>query len=106
MLPSFEEYNILVYGIIERPSVKGSTLVLKPIGATVWEVEGEVTFAGDIILSVLEQINFALGAITRYFYLVRRGDERLYWSEVHYVDQTPLHPVESAIGSSLADTVR
>lgn len=61
MLPTFEEYNRLVYSIIERPSVTGSTLVLKSTGATVWEVEGEVTFAGDVTLSVTEQINFELG---------------------------------------------
>ena len=42
MLPSFEEYNRLVYSVIDIPSVKGSTLVLKPIGATVWELEGEI----------------------------------------------------------------
>ncbi len=79
MLPSLDEYSQLVYGIVERPGVRGSTLVLKSIGATVWEVEGRVAFDRGITLDVNEEIDFQTGVITRYFYLVSRDDERIYW---------------------------
>lgn len=80
MLSSLVSYSHFVYTIPDRfPSVKRSTLVLKPMGVAVGELEGRLEFEKDISLRVYEVVNFAAAALTYYSYTAYRGDERLYW---------------------------
>ena len=62
-LPDFQTYGALVYSLQERyPSIQHTTLVLATIGATLTKLEGQVTFAGDVILDVWELIDFEAAA--------------------------------------------
>jgi hypothetical protein len=80
MLSSLVNYSHFVYTITDRfPSVKRSTLVLKPMGAAIGELEGTLDLEDDISLRVYEVINFAAATLTYYSYTVHRGDEKLYW---------------------------
>lgn len=80
MLSSFVNYSHFIYTIPDRfPSVKRSTLVLKPMGAAIGELEGTLDFEDDISLRVYEVIDFAAATLTYYSYTVHRGDEKLYW---------------------------
>lgn len=97
MLSSLVSYSRFVYTISDRfPSVKRSTLVLKPMGVAVGELEGRVYFESDIALRVYEVINFAAATLTYYSYTVCRGDEKLYWYDPQpHPDAPPLastHP--------------
>jgi len=95
MLSSLNSYSYFVYTIPDRfPSVQRSTLVLKPKGATVAELEGELEFSQGIVLRVLEIINFATATIEYYSYEVCKGSERLYW-----YDPQP-HPNDPALAST------
>jgi len=80
MLSSLVNYSHFIYTIPDRfSSVKRSTLVLKPMGAAIGELEGTLDFEDDISLRVYEVINFATATLTYYSYTVHRGDEKLYW---------------------------
>jgi len=79
MFSSLVSYSRFVYTIPDRfPSVKRSTLVLKPLGVAVGELEGRLDFEDDISLRVYEVINFAAATLAYYSYTVYRGDEILY----------------------------
>jgi len=97
MLPSLEDYELLVYSIPDTfPSVIRSTLVVKRLGAGKALVEGEVTFADDISLHVFEAINFHQGVIRRYSYEVFRGETKIYWYDPfphsHIPELASTHP--------------
>jgi len=97
MLPSLEDYELLVYSIPDTfPSVTRSTLVVKRLGAGKAIVEGEVTFANDIYLRVFEAINFHQGVIRRYSYEVFGGETKLYWYDPfphpHIPELASTHP--------------
>ena len=63
-LPDFQTYGALVYALQEQyPSIQHTTLVLATIGPTLAKLEGQVTFAGDVILDVWELIDFEVGRI-------------------------------------------
>ena len=95
MLSSLVSYSRFVYTISDRfPSVKRSTLVLKPMGVAVGELEGKVDFESDIALRVYEVINFAAATLTYYSYTVYRGGEKLYW-----YDPQP-HPDDPMLAST------
>jgi hypothetical protein len=80
MLSSLANYSHFIYTIPDRfLSVKRSTLILKPMGAAIGELEGRLDFEDDISLRVYEVINFAAATLTYYSYTVCRGDEKLYW---------------------------
>ncbi len=80
MLSSIVDYGFLVYSIPDTYEfVTHSTL-------TIWEIDGkrailkgEVFFAGDIRLRVLEAINLRKEVIEEYGYEVYRETEKLYW---------------------------
>lgn len=77
---SREEYERFIYSLPNRyPFISFSTLVVKPIGATVGKVEGKVSFHNGIQLEVLELIDFAKGRIVTYTYEIFKGEEKLYW---------------------------
>jgi hypothetical protein len=92
MLPPLEQYEELVYALVERfPTIEASTLVVKRRGATVADVEGEVFFAGGrLALVVRETVDFADGRIQRYSYEMKEGEETRYWydSQPHPTDPT------------------
>ena len=95
MLSSLVSYSHFVYTIPDRfPSVKRSTLVLKPMGVAVGELEGRLDFENDISLRVYEVVNFAAATLTYYSYTVYRGDKRLYW-----YDPQP-HPNDPTLAST------
>ena len=80
MLPELSAYEHLVYTLQQSyPSIRQSTLVIVRHGAAFAELTGIVTFDGDIVLAVWEDLNFARGVIQGYSYAVSRGAERLYW---------------------------
>lgn len=95
MLSSLISYSHFVYTIPDRfPSVKRSTLVLKPTGVSVGELEGRLYFEGDISLRAYEVVNFAAATLAYYSYTIHRGDERLYW-----YDPQP-HPNDPTLAST------
>ena len=95
MLSSIIDYSYFVYTIPDRfPSVERSTLVLKPMGSSIGELEGRLTFPADIALRAYEVIDFEKGIITYYSYTVYRGGERLYW-----YDPQP-HPDDPTLAST------
>ena len=80
MLSSLTSYSHFVYTLSDRfPAIKRSSLVLKPIGATIGELEGRLHFEAGVLLRVYEVINFAAATLTYYSYTVYQGEERLYW---------------------------
>ena len=79
-LPDFQTYGALVYSLQEQyPSIQGATLVLATIGPTLAKLEGQVTFAGDVILDVWELIDFEAGRIRSYSYEIYRAGEKIAW---------------------------
>ena len=95
MLSSLIDYSHLVYTLPERiPSVQRSTLVLKPMGSSIGELEGRLYFENDISLRVYEVIDFAAEVLTYYSYTAYRGGEKLYW-----YDPQP-HPDDLSLAST------
>lgn len=79
-IPDFQTYSGFVYTLSERyPSIQYSTLVLASIGPTLAKLEGQVTFAGDIVLDVWELLDFDAGRILHYSYEVYRASEKILW---------------------------
>ena len=73
-LSSPRQYETYIYTLSERhPSIQCSTLVYVPSGALFGRVEGMVLFANDIVLCVIEFLNFELGVIEGYGYEVSRS---------------------------------
>ncbi len=63
-LPDFQTYSVLLYSLPERyASIRHSTLVLATIGRTLAKLEGQLTFAGDVVLDVWELVDFEAGRI-------------------------------------------
>ena len=80
MLSSLVGYSHFVYTIPDQyPSVKRSSLVLKPMGVSIGELEGELIFEGDISLRVHEVVDFAAATLTYYSYTVCHSGEKLFW---------------------------
>jgi hypothetical protein len=62
-------YSAFVYALAERhPFIKGSTLALAPIGATLAKLEGRVECQAGIHLEIWELIDFAARRIRTYSY--------------------------------------
>ena len=79
-LPDFQTYGALIYGLQgQYPSIQRSTLVLATIGPTLAKLEGQVTFAGDVILDVWELIDFEAGRIRSYSYEISQAGEKIAW---------------------------
>ncbi len=95
MLSSLINYSHFVYTIPDRfPGVKRSSLVLKPMGVTIGELEGKLNFETDISLRAYEVIDFATASITYYSYTVYQAENRLYW-----YDPQP-HPNDPTLAST------
>jgi hypothetical protein len=80
MLSSLQAYSHFIYSLPERyPSVRGSTLIVIPLGATMGSLRGVMEFDDDISLRVVEELDFGSQRIEYYSYTVSRGEETLYW---------------------------
>ena len=72
-LSSPASYQEFIYSLPKYyPSILRSTLVYIPSGTLFGRVEGLILFSKDIILCVLEFLNFELGIIVHYGYEVSR----------------------------------
>jgi len=95
MLSSLANYSHFVYTIPDHfPAVMRSSLVLKPVGVSIAELEGVLDFEANIALRVYEVIDFALATLTYYSYTVYQDEQRLYW-----YDPQP-HPNEPTLAST------
>jgi hypothetical protein len=80
VIPDFDAYCDFVAQLPENfSSIERSTLTVYTIGTHVAEVEGQVFFSGDYILSVWELLDLAERKISSYSYAVDRTGERLWW---------------------------
>jgi hypothetical protein len=80
MLSSIVEYSFLVCSIPDTYEfVTHSTLTLWEIDDQRAILKGEVFFAGNIRLRVLEAVNLRKGMIEEYGYEIYRETEKLYW---------------------------
>ncbi|MCS7017008.1 MAG: DUF6516 family protein [Gemmatales bacterium] len=95
MLASLQAYSLYIYSLAERyPSVRGSTLIVIPLGATMGSVRGTLEFDGGIVLRVVEELDFKAQRIEYYSYTVSKGEEILYW-----YDPQP-HPNDPTLAST------
>jgi len=95
MLDSVQDYSRHVYGLQERhPQIQQLRLSLYTTGTTDGILKGEIRFLEDIVLYVVEIIDFAAGVIETYSYTVKRGQEALYW-----YDPQP-HPENAALAAT------
>lgn len=79
-LPDFQTYSEIVYSLQARyASIQRSTLVLATIGATLAKLEGQVTFAGDVVLDVWELVDFETQRIRNYSYEIYQAGEKIAW---------------------------
>ena len=79
-IPNFEAYSELIYALPERhDDVQHSTLVLIPIGVKLGKLEGQVTFAREIVLDIWELVDFDAGRILNYSYEIYRAGEKICW---------------------------
>lgn len=96
-IPDFYAYGQLIYALQERyPSIQGSTLVLVTIGSTLAKLEGQVTFAGNVILDVWELIDFEAGRIRNYSYEIYQAGTKIAWYDPfehpHIPELASTHP--------------
>jgi len=78
-LSSLNEYSRFIAQLLNRPTVKRSTVVVWSTSPYTGVAEGEVLFERGIRLRVREELDFASRLITSYGYEVYLGKERLYW---------------------------
>ena len=79
-IPDLPTYSQLVYALpMVYSSIQSSTLVLAPIGATLGKLEGQLTFASEVVLDVWELIDFEQGRIRNYSYEIQQAGEKLAW---------------------------
>lgn len=80
MLDSVQGYSHHVYSLQERhPHIQQLRLSLYTTGATDGILKGEIRFLGDVVLQVMEIIDFTDGVLEAYSYTVKRGQEALHW---------------------------
>jgi hypothetical protein len=96
-IPDFEAYSELVYALPERySSIHHSTLVLVPIGVKLAKLEGQITFAREIVLDVWELVDLDAGRILNYSYEIYRADEKISWYDPfehpNIPELAPTHP--------------
>ncbi len=79
-IPDFRTYSEIVYSLPERySSIQRSTVVLATIGSTLAKLEGQITFAGEVVLDVWELVDFEIGRIRNYSYEISRAGETIAW---------------------------
>ena len=96
-LPDFQSYGELIYALQERyASIQSSTLVLATIGSTLAKLEGQLTFAGEVILEVWELVDFEAGRIRNYSYEIYQAGAKIAWYDPfehpHIPELASTHP--------------
>ena len=95
MLDSIQNYSRYIYGLQERhPQIQQLRLSLYTIATTDGILKGEICFLNDVVLHVMEIIDFAAGVLETYSYTIKCGQEVLYW-----YDPQP-HPENPTLASS------
>ena len=93
-LSSLQSYSTFIAEVLERSSVRRSTLTVFSASPYTGIAEGEIFFEGGYRLRMREELDFDAGLITSYGYEVYQGEERLYW-----YDDFP-HPKDFDLASS------
>jgi len=93
-LESLANYSRFVAELVDRPTVKRSTVIVWSDSSSTGIVEGEVIFLNDIRLRLREELDFSTCLIKSYGYEVYRRKERLYW-----YDDFP-HPNDPTLAST------
>ena len=93
-LKSLSNYSRFIAKLLNRPTIKHSTLAVWSDSPYTGVAEGEVLFIKGFRLRVREELDFGEGIITSYGYEVFQGTERLYW-----YDDFP-HPNDSNLSST------
>ncbi|PKO21520.1 MAG: hypothetical protein CVU38_14280 [Chloroflexi bacterium HGW-Chloroflexi-1] len=79
-ITDFLTYGELVYSLPDRyASIQRSTLVLATVGSTLAKLEGQVTFAGDVVLDVWELVDIDARRILDYSYEVYKAGAQVLW---------------------------
>ena len=97
MLSSLQGYSRFIYSLPDQyPSIRNSTLIVIPLGATMGSTRGLLHFDHSVTLRVVEEIDFQAGRIEYYSYTVERAGERLYWYDPqphpHIPELAATHP--------------
>lgn len=97
VLTHFHTYGEFVYTLpTHYPSIQQSTLVLANIGRTLSELEGQLLFAGNVVLDVWELIDHADGRILNYSYEIYQAGEKMSWYDPfehpHILELASTHP--------------
>lgn len=93
-LNSLSDYSRFVAELLNRPTVKHSTVAVWSESLYTGVADGEIFFEHGFRLRVREELDFDAALIAAYGYEVYRGDERLYW-----YDDFP-HPDDPALAST------
>lgn len=93
-LISLEAYSRCIADIMNRPTIRYSTVSVWSVSPYTGIAEGEVIFLHGFRLRVREELDFADGLITSYGYEVYHGEERVYW-----YDDFP-HPNDPTLAST------
>ena len=78
-LRSLAAYSRFVAELLDRPTVKRSTLAVWSVGPRTGVAEGEIFFPRGIRLRVMEELDFEAELITAYGYEVYRHAVKLFW---------------------------
>jgi hypothetical protein len=79
LLNSLAHYSRFLAELLNRPTVKRSTVAIWSDSPYTGVAEGEVFFSNNIRLRLREELDFYAALITSYGYEVYRGSQRLYW---------------------------
>lgn len=78
-LGSLDAYSRFVAELLDRPTVKRSTLSVWSVGPCTGVADGEVFFSEGIKLRMMEELDFEAQLITAYGYEVYQHGEKLFW---------------------------
>ena len=78
-LRSLAEYSRFVAEIVNRDTIRRSTIKVWSDSSHTGIAEGELFFEGSLRLRLREELDFEAQLITSYGYEVYRGPERLFW---------------------------
>jgi len=88
------DYSQFLAELLDRPTIKRSTVVVWSTSRYTGVAEGEIFFEQDLRLRIREELDFWDNMITSYGYEVYRGKEKLYW-----YDDFP-HPEDATLAET------
>ena len=95
MLSSVEAYSQTIYLLLDtRATVRRHTIRIYSRGARLGVLEGEIEFAGGLMLRVFERLDFARQRIMTYSYEIWQDQQQLCW----YDPQE--HPNDASLANS------